>query len=169
MATTAAPARSLYDFTVEDIDGKEVSLSKYKGKVALVVNVASACGLTQSNYTELTSLYEKYKDKGFEILAFPCNQFGGQEPGSNAQIKDFACSRYKASFPMFAKVDVNGDNAAPVYKWLKNEKPVGILGFGDGMKWNFGKFLVNKDGKVVERYAPTTGPMAIAKDIEKLL
>jgi len=171
MATAAAPTapKSLYDFTVEDINGEQVSLSKYKGKVALIVNVASACGLTNGNYTELTSLYEKYKDKGLEILAFPCNQFGGQEPGTNEQIKNFACSRYKATFPLFAKVDVNGANAAPLYKWLKAEKPAGLFGVGDGIKWNFGKFLVDKEGKVVERYAPTTSPSSIAKDIEKLL
>eukprot|EP00271_Cylindrocystis_brebissonii_P013191 TRINITY_DN32829_c0_g1_i1.p1 TRINITY_DN32829_c0_g1~~TRINITY_DN32829_c0_g1_i1.p1 ORF type:complete len:230 (+),score=42.94 TRINITY_DN32829_c0_g1_i1:197-886(+) len=166
-ASASATAQSFHDFTVEDIDGKNVSLSNFKGKVALVVNVASACGLTQSNYTELTAVYNKYKDKGFTVLAFPSNQFGGQEPGSNEQIKEFACSRYKATFPLFSKIDVNGPNTAPVYQYLKSQKGGGIL--GDGIKWNFGKFLVDKDGTVVGRYAPTTSPSAIEKDIEKLL
>ena len=116
-------------------------------------------GLTQSNYTELTSLYDEYKDKGFVVLAFPSNQFGSQEPGSNAEIKAFACSRYKATFPLFAKIDVNGADTAPVYQFLKGQKGGGIL--GDGIKWNFGKFLVDKKGNVVERYAPTTSPNSI--------
>lgn len=166
-AAATLEGKSLHDFTVQNIDGESVSLSQYAGKVALVVNVASACGLTQSNYTELTSLYEEFKDKGFVVLAFPSNQFGAQEPGSNAEIKAFACSRYKATFPLFAKVDVNGANTAPVYQFLKGQKGGGLL--GDGIKWNFGKFLVDKTGNVVERYAPTTSPSSIKKDIEKLL
>uniref|UniRef100_A0A7N0TB15 Glutathione peroxidase n=1 Tax=Kalanchoe fedtschenkoi TaxID=63787 RepID=A0A7N0TB15_KALFE len=166
IVSRATTGKSIHDFTVKDIDGKEVSLSKFKGKALLVVNVASQCGLTSSNYTELTQLYNKYKTKGFEILAFPCNQFGMQEPGSNPQIKQFACTRFKAEFPIFDKVDVNGPFTAPVYQFLKSSTG-GFL--GDLVKWNFEKFLVDKDGKVVERYAPTTSPLQIEKDIKKLI
>ncbi|KAL3819093.1 hypothetical protein ACJIZ3_004998 [Penstemon smallii] len=162
----AATEKSLHDFTVKDIDGKDVSLSKFKGKALLIVNVASRCGLTSSNYTELSHIYEKYKTQGFEILAFPCNQFGGQEPGSNPEIKQFACTRFKAEFPIFDKVDVNGPKTAPVYQFLKSNAG-GFL--GDLIKWNFEKFLVDKNGKVVERYPPTTSPLQIEKDIQKLL
>ncbi|KAL9431701.1 hypothetical protein AB3S75_026825 [Citrus x aurantiifolia] len=165
MATQEAP-KSIYDFTVKDIRGNDVSLSGYRGKVLLVVNVASKCGLTQSNYKELNVLYEKYKNQEFEILAFPCNQFAGQEPGSNEEIQEVACTMFKAEFPIFDKIDVNGKNAAPIYKFLKSEKG-GFL--GDAIKWNFTKFLVNKEGKVVERYAPTTSPLKIEKDIQNLL
>eukprot|EP00246_Nothoceros_aenigmaticus_P010624 TRINITY_DN27303_c0_g1_i1.p1 TRINITY_DN27303_c0_g1~~TRINITY_DN27303_c0_g1_i1.p1 ORF type:complete len:238 (+),score=42.15 TRINITY_DN27303_c0_g1_i1:105-818(+) len=166
--STSAPRTeaSLHEFTVKDIDGNDVQLSKYKGKALLVVNVASACGLTAGNYKELSELYTKYKDQGLEILAFPSNQFGGQEPGTNAEIKEFACSRYKAEFPIFDKVDVNGPNTTPVYQFLKASKG-GT--FGDNIKWNFGKFLVDKDGHVVSRYAPTTSPLNIEKDIKKVL
>ncbi|KAG1326535.1 phospholipid hydroperoxide glutathione peroxidase 1, chloroplastic [Cocos nucifera] len=163
---TAATEKSIHDFTVKDIDGNDVSLSKFKGKVLLIVNVASKCGLTSSNYTELSHIYEKYKTQGFEILAFPCNQFGGQEPGSNPEIKQFACTRYKAEFPIFDKVDVNGPNTAPVYQFLKSSAG-GFL--GDLIKWNFEKFLIDKNGKVVERYPPTTSPFQIERDIQKLL
>ncbi|CAM6097417.1 unnamed protein product [Calypogeia fissa] len=166
-ATAPTDAKSVHDFTVKDINGEEVDLSKYKGKVLLIVNVASACGLTKANYTELTEIYSELKEAGLEILAFPCNQFGGQEPGSNEQIKEFACTRYKAEFPIFNKVDVNGPNTAPLYQFLKKSKGGGIL--GDNIKWNFGKFLVNQDGVVVERYAPTTSPKTIQGDIKKLL
>lgn len=165
MATSSEP-KSIYDFTVKDAKGNDVDLSTYKGKVLLIVNVASQCGLTNSNYTELAQLYQKYKDHGFEILAFPCNQFGNQEPGSNEEIVQFACTRFKAEYPIFDKVDVNGDTAAPIYKFLKSSK--GGL-FGDGIKWNFAKFLVDKDGNVVDRYAPTTSPLSIEKDLKKLL
>ncbi|TYI68431.1 hypothetical protein E1A91_D08G088700v1 [Gossypium mustelinum] len=171
MAEDASP-ESIYDFSVKDIRGNDVSLSEYKGKVVLIVNVASKCGLTQSNYKELNVLYEKYKNQaykfyaGFEILAFPCNQFGGQEPGTNEQIQEATCSMFKAEFPIFDKVEVNGKNAAPLYRFLKSEKG-GY--FGDAIKWNFTKFLVNKEGKVVERYAPTTSPLNIEKDIRDLL
>ncbi|KAG4133218.1 hypothetical protein ERO13_D08G083200v2 [Gossypium hirsutum] len=165
MAEDASP-ESIYDFSVKDIRGNDVSLSEYKGKVVLIVNVASKCGLTQSNYKELNVLYEKYKNQGFEILAFPCNQFGGQEPGTNEQIQEATCSMFKAEFPIFIKVEVNGKNAAPLYRFLKSEKG-GY--FGDAIKWNFTKFLVNKEGKVVERYAPTTSPLNIEKDIRDLL
>uniref|UniRef100_A0A2N9J2P8 Glutathione peroxidase n=1 Tax=Fagus sylvatica TaxID=28930 RepID=A0A2N9J2P8_FAGSY len=157
---------SVHDFTVKDARGNDVNLSKYKGKALLIVNVASQCGLTNSNYTELNQVYEKYKDQGLEILAFPCNQFGAQEPGNNEQILEFACTRFKAEYPIFDKVDVNGDNATPLYKFLKSSK--GSI-FGDKIKWNFSKFLVDKDGKVVDRYAPTTSPLSIEKDVKKLL
>ncbi|KAI4326966.1 hypothetical protein L6164_019475 [Bauhinia variegata] len=163
---SASNHASVHDFTVKDARGKDVNLADYKGKVLLIVNVASQCGLTNSNYTELSQLYEKYKNQGLEILAFPCNQFGAQEPGSNEQILEFACTRFKAEYPIFDKVDVNGDNAAPLYKFLKSNKG-GI--FGDNIKWNFSKFLVDKDGNIVDRYAPTTSPLSIEKDIKKLL
>lgn len=166
MASQSNEPKSVYDFTVKDAKGQDVDLSIYKGKVLLIVNVASQCGLTNSNYTELTKLYDKYKDQGLEILAFPCNQFGSQEPGNNEEIQQFACTRFKAEFPIFDKVDVNGANTAPIYKFLKSSK--GGL-FGDGIKWNFSKFLVDKEGKVVDRYAPTTSPLSIEKDIKKLL
>lgn len=166
VSARAATEKTLHDFSVKDIDGKDVALSKFKGKLLLIVNVASRCGLTTSNYTELTDIYEKYKTQGFEILAFPCNQFGGQEPGSNDDIKQFACTRFKAEFPIFDKVDVNGPNTAPVYQFLKTSAG-GFL--GDLIKWNFEKFLVDKNGKVVERYPPTTSPFQIEKDIKKLL
>ncbi|XP_054818215.1 probable phospholipid hydroperoxide glutathione peroxidase [Prosopis cineraria] len=159
----AATEKSIHDFTVKDIDGKDVSLSKFKGNVLLIVNVASRCGLTSSNYSELSHIYEKYKAQGFEILAFPCNQFGGQEPGSNPQIKDFACTRFKAEFPIFDKVDVNGPNTAPVYQFLKSSAG-GFL--GDLVKWNFEKFLADKNGKVVNRYPPTTSPFQIEIETE---
>lgn len=159
-------SKSIYDFTVKDIRGNDVSLNDYSGKVLLIVNVASQCGLTQTNYKELNELYEKYKDQGFEILAFPCNQFAGQEPGTNEEIQEVVCTRFKAEFPIFDKVEVNGKNAAPLYKYLKDQKG-GI--FGDGIKWNFTKFLVNKEGKVVDRYAPTTSPLKIEKDIQTAL
>nr|CAJ43709.1 glutathion peroxidase [Plantago major] len=165
MATSTQP-QSIHDFTVKDAKGDDVDLSIYKGKVLLIVNVASQCGLTNSNYTELTTLYQKYKDQGLEILAFPCNQFGSQEPGSNEEIQNFVCTRFKAEYPIFDKVDVNGATAAPIYKFLKSAK--GGL-FGDGIKWNFSKFLVDKEGKVVDRYAPTTSPLSIEKDVKKLL
>ncbi|KAG9447101.1 hypothetical protein H6P81_013229 [Aristolochia fimbriata] len=158
--------KSLYDFTVKDIQGNDVSLSTYSGKVLLIVNVASKCGLTHSNYKELNTLYDKYKDQGFEILAFPCNQFAGQEPGSNEEIQQTVCTMFKAEFPVFDKVEVNGKEAEPLYKFLKSQKG-GI--FGDAIKWNFTKFLVDKNGKVVSRYAPTTSPLKIEKDIQALL
>ncbi|XP_061363873.1 phospholipid hydroperoxide glutathione peroxidase, chloroplastic-like [Gastrolobium bilobum] len=162
----AATEKTIYDFTVKDIDRKDVSLSKFKGKVLLIVNVASRCGLTSSNYSELSRLYEKFKNQGLEVLAFPCNQFGMQEPGSNQEIKQFACTKFKAEFPIFDKVDVNGPFTAPVYQFLKSSAG-GFL--GDLVKWNFEKFLVDKNGKVVERYPPTTSPFQIEKDIQRLL
>ncbi|EXB37364.1 putative phospholipid hydroperoxide glutathione peroxidase [Morus notabilis] len=161
-----ARQNSVYDFKVKDAKGNNVDLNQYKGKVLLIVNVASQCGLTNSNYTELNQLYDEFKSQGLEILAFPCNQFGAQEPGTNEQILESACNRFNAKFPIFAKVDVNGENAAPIYKFLKESK--GGL-FGDNIKWNFSKFLVDKEGNVVDRYAPTTSPLAIKKDIKKLM
>lgn len=158
--------KSIYDFTVKDIHGKDASLSDYKGKVLLIVNVASKCGLTDSNYKELNTLYEKYKTQGFEILAFPCNQFGWQEPGSNEEIKEVVCSTFKAEFPLFQKIQVNGNNAAPLYKFLKSQKG-GVL--VDEIKWNFAKFLVDRQGNVVERYAPTMSPLQIESEIQNLL
>lgn len=131
------------------------------------MNVASQCGLTTTNYTELTDIYSKYKDAGLEILAFPCNQFGGQEPGSNEQIQEFACTRFKAEYPIFDKVDVNGGKTAPLYQFLKKSKGGGL--FGDFVKWNFTKFLVSRDGEVVERFAPTTAPSKIEENLKKLL
>ncbi|XP_051130031.1 probable phospholipid hydroperoxide glutathione peroxidase [Andrographis paniculata] len=166
MASGSEKPQSVHEFTVKDASGNDVELSKYKGKVLLIVNVASQCGLTNSNYSQLTDLYQKYKDQGLEILAFPCNQFGSQEPGTNEEIQQFACTRFKAEYPVFGKIDVNGSNADPLYKYLKSAKG-GFL--GDGIKWNFTKFLVDKDGHVVNRYAPTTSPMSIEKDIKKLL
>ncbi|KAH9324549.1 hypothetical protein KI387_004727, partial [Taxus chinensis] len=149
-----------------DIRGNDVSLSTYKGKVLLIVNVASQCGLTTSNYQEMNELHAKFKDQGFEILAFPCNQFAGQEPGTNKEIEEIVCTRFNATFPIFDKVDVNGDNAAPVYKFLKSSRG-GI--FDENIKWNFSKFLVDKDGNVFDLYAPTTSPLNIEKDAKKLL
>uniref|UniRef100_A0A7N0U174 Glutathione peroxidase n=1 Tax=Kalanchoe fedtschenkoi TaxID=63787 RepID=A0A7N0U174_KALFE len=157
---------SIYEMVVKDAAGDDVCLSTYKGKVLLIVNVASKCGMTSSNYTELNHLYSKYKDQGLEILAFPCNQFGDEEPGSNAEILDFVCTRFKTEFPIFDKIDVNGPNAAPLYKFLKLGK-WGI--FGDDIQWNFVKFLIDRDGNIADRYYPTTSPMTIEHDIKKLL
>ena len=159
-------SQSIYDFSVVDIDGNTQSLKKYEGKTLLIVNVASKCGFT-SQYTELEQMYKDYKDSGFEILAFPCNQFGAQEPGDAADIKSFCSLTYQVDFPIFSKVDVNGDNAVPVYKYLKASLP-GILGL-KAIKWNFTKFLIDKTGKPIQRYAPTDKPSAIAKDVKKIL
>ena len=157
---------TLYDFTVDDIQGKPVKLDRYKGKVLLVVNTASKCGFTPQ-YKGLETLYEKLHGKGLEILGFPCNQFGAQEPGSEAAIAQFCEVNYGVTFPLFAKVDVNGANAAPLYRYLKAEKP-GLLG-SEAIKWNFTKFLVNREGEVVARYAPNDTPESIAGDIQKKL
>ncbi|KAJ4712109.1 Glutathione peroxidase [Melia azedarach] len=158
--------QSIYDLTVKDAKGNDVSLSSYKGKVLLIVNVASECVFTGPNYTELNQLYAKYKDQGLEILAFPCNQFGGQEPGSNEHILEVACTRFKAEFPIFGKIDVNGENTSPVYKILKAGN---WTMFEDNIQWNFGKFLVDRNGKVYDRYYPSTSPLSIEHDIKKLL
>ena len=156
----------IYDFAVKDIHGKTVKLDAYKGKPLLIVNTASKCGFTPQ-YKGLEALYEKLHGKGLEILGFPCNQFGEQEPGTEAEIESFCELNYGVTFPMFEKVDVNGDSASPLYKYLKKEKP-GLLGL-EAIKWNFTKFLVDRNGKVIERYAPNTEPAAITGDIEKLL
>ena len=155
-----------YDFTVPGLDGSANILTPLRGKVALAVNVASKCGYTPQ-YTGLEELYEELKAKNFTIIGFPCNQFGAQEPGDEQQIESFCEINYGVTFPLFAKIDVNGDNTAPLYKYLKSEKP-GLLG-SEAIKWNFTKFLVDRNGKVVERYAPNVEPEAIAGDIEKLL
>jgi len=157
---------SIYDFSVNDIHGKEQKLDEYKDKVLLIVNVASKCGFTPQ-YNGLEALYEKLHGRGFEILGFPSNQFGAQEPGNEAEIAQFCELNYGVKFPLFAKIDVNGSDAAPLYQYLKKAKP-GLLGF-EAIKWNFTKFLVDRKGKVVERYAPNVEPQAIAGDIEKLL
>jgi len=157
---------SIYDFKAKRLDGKDVNLADYKGKALLIVNTASKCGFTPQ-YEGLEKLYETYKDKGLAILGFPCNQFGAQEPGSASEIGQFCMKNYGVSFPMFEKIEVNGANAHPLYNWLKDEKP-GVLGTKN-IKWNFTKFLVNRDGKVVERFAPTAKPADLAKPIEKVL
>jgi len=156
---------SLYDLSAALNNGKEKKLSAYQGKVLLIVNTASKCGFTPQ-YKGLQELYAKYKDQGFELLAFPCDQFGHQEPGDDDEIKGFCELNYGVEFPLFSKIDVNGDGAHPLYKFLKREKG-GLL--GDSIKWNFTKFLVDKQGNVIERYAPTTPPERIAPDIEKQL
>lgn len=157
--------KSVYDFRVKTIDGKEQSLDAYKGKVLLIVNTASECGYTPQ-YTGLQELYSKYSKQGFEVLGFPCNQFGGQEPGTNEEIKSFCTSYYSVTFPMFAKIEVNGENADPLYKYLKSEQ-TGLI--TDDIKWNFTKFLIDKNGRPVDRYGSATTPETISKDIEKLL
>jgi len=157
---------NVYDFTVNDIHGKPVKLDRYKDKVMLVVNVASKCGFTPQ-YQGLEALYQRYHGKGLEILGFPCNQFGAQEPGNEQEIAQFCDLNYGVTFPLFAKVDVNGAAAAPVYKYLKSEKP-GLLG-SEAIKWNFTKFLVDRKGKVIARYAPNDTPESLAPDIEKQL
>ena len=158
--------KSIYDFAVKDIHGKQQKLERYKGKVMLIVNVASKCGFTPQ-YKGLEALYDKMHDRGLEVLGFPCNQFGAQEPGTEEQIESFCELNYGVTFPLYAKIDVNGDKAAPLYKYLKKQKP-GLLG-SEAIKWNFTKFLIDRKGKVVERYAPNVEPKAIVPDIEKLL
>ena len=157
---------TIYDFTVDDIEGKPVKLDRFKGKVLLVVNTASKCGFTPQ-YKGLEALYRKYHDRGLEVLGFPCNQFGAQEPGSEQEIATFCQTNYDVTFPMFAKVDVNGDKAAPLYRHLKQAKP-GLLGT-QAIKWNFTKFLVDRDGKVVARYAPNDTPESFDADVAKAL
>lgn len=157
---------AIYDIAVDDIHGQRKQLDQYKDKVLLIVNVASQCGFTPQ-YKGLEALYEKLHSRGMEILGFPCNQFGAQEPASEEEIKQFCELNYGVTFPLFAKIDVNGDAAAPLYQYLKKAKP-GLLGT-EAIKWNFTKFLVDRNGTVVERYAPNVEPQAIAGDIEKLL
>ncbi len=157
---------SIYQFEATTIDGKKQSLSEYKGKVVLIVNVASKCGFTPQ-YEGLETLYNKYSEKGFVVLGFPCNQFGGQEPGDSDDIKEFCSVNYGVTFPMFEKVKVNGDEAHPLFKFLKEEKK-GTLG-SKSIKWNFTKFLVDRNGKVIERFSSSDKPIDLAEDIEKLL
>ena len=155
-----------YDFSANDLDGKDVSLDTFRGKALLVVNVASKCGFTPQ-YTGLEAMYRKHKDEGLEVLGFPCDQFGHQEPGNAEEIRNFCSLTYDVSFPMFAKIEVNGANAHPLWKWLKEQKG-GILGF-DGIKWNFTKFLIDRKGQVVKRYAPTDTPAKIEGDLASVL
>ncbi len=157
---------SVYDFSAKNILGEDVQLSDFRGQVILVVNTASKCGFTPQ-FKGLESLYGSYKERGFSVLGFPCNQFMQQDPGSDAEISSFCELNYGVTFPMFAKIDVNGDGAHPLFKYLAAEAP-GLLG-SKAIKWNFTKFLINRQGQVVHRYAPTTDPLQITKDIEALL
>ncbi len=157
--------KSIYNFKVRERKGAEISMSQYKGKVLLIVNTATGCGFTPQ-YKGLQQLYDKYKERGFEILDFPCNQFGKQAPGTNDEIENFCTLRYKTTFQRFSKIDVNGKNEEPLFRYLKNEKG-GFM--GDSIKWNFTKFLISRDGQVVHRYAPITKPEKIEEAILKLL
>jgi glutathione peroxidase len=166
-AAAAFAASSIYDFTLPSLDGKDAPLAAYKGKVVLVVNVASRCGYTPQ-YTALEAIYEKYKDQGFVILGFPANNFGGQEPGTNAEIKTFCQSKYSVTFPMYEKISVKGDDKAPLYSYLTKDANPAVAG---DIKWNFTKFLVDRHGKVVQRFEPATTPDSpeVIAAIEKLL
>jgi glutathione peroxidase len=164
MSDTAA-ATALTDFHAESLDGQDVDLASYAGEVVVVVNTASQCGFTPQ-YKGLQKLYDEYAEQGFTVLGFPCDQFGHQEPGDNEEIGAFCEKNFGVTFPMFAKVDVNGDGAHPVYRWLRAQKS-GLL--GNKIRWNFTKYLVGRDGKVIARYAPTTPPAKLAGDIEKAL
>ena len=157
---------SIYDFQVRNIKSESVSLEQYKGKSLLIINTASKCGFTPQ-YAGLEDLQKKFADRGLVVLGFPCNQFGGQEPGSESEIAEFCSLNFGTTFPIFSKIDVNGPGTAPIYKYLKSEAP-GLLGT-EAVKWNFTKFFVNASGKVLKRYAPTDTPEAIAKDLESLL
>ncbi|NLZ10287.1 glutathione peroxidase [Neopusillimonas aromaticivorans] len=157
---------TLDTFSATLLDGTLQPLDHYQGQVVLVVNVASNCGFT-SQYQGLQALYEKFQARGFTVLGFPCNQFGGQEPGDANDIRQFCDTRYRITFPMFDKIDVNGVNAHPLFQWLKSSRP-GVLG-SEAIKWNFTKFLVGRDGRVVARYAPTTAPSDLEKDINAAL
>ena len=156
---------TLHEFTATAIDGQDVDLSDYEGHVVLVVNTASQCGFTPQ-YQGLQQLHEQYADEAFAVLGFPCDQFGNQEPGADDEIADFCERNFGVTFPLFSKVDVNGDDAHPVYRWLREQKS-GLL--GSRIKWNFTKYLVGKDGTVIDRYAPTTKPEKIAGDIDRAL
>ena len=158
--------QTIADFTAKLPNGEEISLADKLGKVLLIVNTASKCGFTPQ-YDGLEALWRKYKDQGFEVIAFPCNQFGGQEPGSADEIAEFCKVNFGLSFPLMGKIDVNGDGAPPLYDWLKKEAP-GLMG-SKSVKWNFTKFLIDRQGKVVRRYAPTDKPEGLEKAIEKLL
>ncbi|PFN28476.1 glutathione peroxidase [Bacillus cereus] len=157
---------TVHDFSAKTITGEEVSLKDYEGKVLLIVNVASKCGFTPQ-YKGLQEVYDKYKEQGLEILGFPCNQFGGQEPGTEADITSFCELNYGVNFPMFAKIDVKGDKAHPLYTYMTEQAP-GLLGM-KAVKWNFTKFLIGRDGKVVGRFAPQTKPVDLEVEIEKVL
>lgn len=159
-------ASSIYEFTVKDSAGKDFPLSQFKGQVLLIINVASKCGYTPQ-YEGLEKLYKEFKDKKFMALGFPCNQFGAQEPGSDQEIQQFCSLNYGVSFPVLSKVDVNGSQEAPLYSYLKSAAP-GLLGT-EAIKWNFTKFLIDKNGQVIERYAPQTKPEDLVKDITKAL
>ncbi len=158
--------QSIYDFKVKTIEGRETTLEAYRGKVMLIVNVASKCGYTPQ-YEGLEALYKKYKEKGLVILGFPCNQFASQEPGSEKEIQNFCRVNFDVTFPLFAKIKVNGEQTHPLYQYLKTQK-TGLLGT-EGIKWNFTKFLVDREGKVVDRFGSSTKPKSLEKDIEKLL
>jgi glutathione peroxidase len=160
------PTDTVYSFTAKALDGSDVSLGDYRDKVLLIVNTASECGFTPQ-YAGLQELHTRYGSRGLAVLGFPCNQFGKQEPGDAAQIGAFCEQRFGVSFPLFEKVDVKGDQAHPLFRWLTEEAP-GMLGL-KAIKWNFTKFLIGRDGKVVKRYAPTTKPADVASDIEALL
>lgn len=157
---------NIYEFSANSLNGAPVDLASYRGKVLLIVNTASNCGFTPQ-YQGLEAVYQQFKDKGVEVLGFPCNQFGGQEPGSSDEIGTFCEKNYGVTFPLFAKIDVNGDDAHPLFKYLKKQAP-GLMGT-EAIKWNFTKFLVKKDGMVYKRYAPQTEPKELMQDIEKLL
>ncbi|PEC86149.1 glutathione peroxidase [Bacillus cereus] len=157
---------TVYDFSAKTITGEDKALKDYEGKALLIVNVASKCGFTPQ-YKGLQEVYDKYKDRGLEILGFPCNQFGGQEPGTEADITSFCELNYGVNFPMFAKIDVKGDKAHPLYTYMTEQAP-GLLGM-KSVKWNFTKFLIGKDGKVVGRFAPQTKPVDLEVEIEKIL
>ncbi|MFL2732871.1 MAG: glutathione peroxidase [Gammaproteobacteria bacterium] len=159
-------SQTLYDFSVNDNANNAVSLDNFKGKILLIVNTASKCGFTPQ-YEGLENLQKKYEEKGFSVLAFPCNQFGNQEPGNNNEIQEFCSLNFQTSFPVMSKIDVNGENADPLFNYLKSEKK-GLLG-SKGIKWNFTKFLVDQNGEVIKRYSPNTEPKDIAQDIENLL
>ena len=156
---------SFYEYSAKNIDGKEINMSDYKGNIILVVNTASKCGFTPQ-LKDLEELYKEYKDSGVEILGFPCNQFLNQEPGENKEVKNFCQINYGVTFDMFEKIDVNGSNTHPIYKYLK-EQEKGLL--TKDIKWNFTKFLIDKEGNVIKRYSPATSPLKIKTDIEKLL
>ena len=158
-------AKSVFEFSVKDINGADVALSQYKGKFLLIVNVASKCGFTPQ-YQGLEDLYKELHDQ-LVVLGFPCNQFGAQEPGNSEEIKNFCSLNYNISFPLFQKIEVNGENASALYQFLKQEKP-GLLGT-EAIKWNFTKFLVNREGQVIKRYAPTDKPQDIKNDLSKML
>ena len=160
------PSPTIYDFSARQIDGKEIPMAQFRGKVMLVVNTASACGFTPQ-FGGLEALYKSYGGKGLAVLGFPCNQFGSQDPGQDSEIASFCQINYGVSFPMMSKIDVNGPAAHPLYKWLTAEAP-GLLG-SKAIKWNFTKFLVGKDGRVIKRYAPLDKPAVMAKDIETAL